>query len=101
MPMKAAMALKINSAVRLPTFTRLEVKQLGSTTSRMTNTMKGACSHQAGQQQLVVPDQPQVALHQHGELAQEFHQFDWSHRLSASCAASGQAATRRLNSGVV
>ena len=44
MPMKAAMALRMKSAVRLPTFTRLEVKQLGSTTSRMTNTMKGACS---------------------------------------------------------
>ena len=62
---------------------------------------KGRLQHQAGQQQFIVPDQAQIALDQHQELAQEFHQFAWSHRLSASCAASGQAATRRLNSGVV
>ena len=62
---------------------------------------EGFLQDQAGQQQFVVDDQAQVALHQYGELAQGFHYFDGAHRLSASCAASGQAAARRLNSGVV
>ncbi len=43
MPIKAAMALIMNSAVRLPMLIRLEVKQSGSTTILMTNTMNGAC----------------------------------------------------------
>ena len=43
----------------------------------------------------------QIALDQHPKLAQELQKFYWLHRLSASCAASGQAASRRLNSGVV
>ena len=62
---------------------------------------KRRLQRQTGEQQLVVPDQLQVALHQHAKLAQEFQDFYWLHRLSASCAASGQAASRRLNSGVV
>ena len=62
---------------------------------------KRCLQHQTGQQEFIVPDQAQIALYQHRELTQEFHHFAWLHRLSASFAASGQAAARRLNSGVV
>ena len=54
MPIKAAMALIMNSAVRLPMLIRLEVKQSGSTTILMTNTMNGACKIRLAISELIV-----------------------------------------------
>ena len=55
--------------------------------------------HQAGQHELVVPDQLEIAAREHQQLAEKSAYL--LHRSSASCAAAGYCATSRLNSGVV
>ena len=74
MPINVAMAARMNSAVRLPMLTRFEVKQLGSAVIDDQH-HKRRLQRQACQQQLVVPNQLQIALDQHPSWRRNFKNF--------------------------
>ena len=57
--------------------------------------------NQAAKGQLLVPDQLKIAGDEHRQLAQQLADFYALHRFSASLAAAGNRAARRLNSGLV
>ena len=57
--------------------------------------------NQAAKGQLLVPDQLKIAGDEHRQLAQQLTDFYALHRFSASLAAAGNRAARRLNSGLV